>query len=57
MEWLKLLEGALASSPMALVLGFAVHRLWGKLEQKDKELAELNKARIEDLLRIAQQND
>lgn len=56
-EWHQLIQGALASSPLALVLGFACHRLWSKLEAKDAELAALNKARVEDLLQISKQND
>ncbi len=57
MEWQKLLEGALGSSPIALVLGFAVQRLWSKLEQKDAEIRELNSARVKDLIAIAARDD
>ena len=64
MEWHQLIQGALASSPLALVLAFACHRLWTKVEQKDqalaekdKEIARLSEARVQDLMRIAQQND
>jgi hypothetical protein len=56
-EWQKLLEGALGSSPIALVLGFAVQRLWSKLEQKDAEIRELNSARVKDLIAIAARDD
>jgi hypothetical protein len=52
-EWSKLIEGALTTSPMALVLGFAVWRLWQKLEAKDAEIQRLNEARAKDLLSIS----
>jgi hypothetical protein len=42
---------------MALVLGFAVHRLWSKLETKDAEIARLNDARVKDLIAIAARDD
>jgi hypothetical protein len=56
-DWETLLNGALGSSPMALVLGFAVHRLWSKLETKDAEIARLNDARVKDLIAIAARDD
>ena len=49
MEWTKLLEGALGSSPIALVLGFAVWNLWSSNQKKDAELQRLNDARVSDL--------
>jgi hypothetical protein len=56
-EWVDLLKGALGSSPIALVLGFACQRLWAKLEQKDAEIRELNSARVKDLIAIAARDD
>jgi hypothetical protein len=56
-DWQKLLEGALGSSPIALVLGFAVQRLWTKLETKDAEIARLNDARVKDLIAVAARDD
>ena len=57
MEWTKLLEGALGSSPIALVLGFGVWRLWGANQLKDAEIQRLNEARIQDMKAIASRND
>lgn len=57
MEWSKLLEGPLASTPLAAVLGFAVWNLWRKLEQKDVELKELNQQRVKDLIQVAARDD
>lgn len=57
MEWSKLLEGALGSSPIALVLGFAVWSLWGKNREQEKEIQRLNDARIADLKAIAERDD
>ena len=53
MQWENLINGALGSSPMALVLGFAVHRLWAALRERDAEIARLNEARIQDLLSVS----
>jgi hypothetical protein len=53
-EWTKLLEGALGSSPIALVLGFGVWRLWLSNQAKDAEISRINRERIEDLKQVAQ---
>jgi len=57
MEWLELLKGPLASTPIAAVLAFATWRLWLKNEAKDAEIARLNQARIDDLKEIAKLDD
>ena len=57
MEWTKLLEGALGSSPMALVLGFAVWTLWSANQKKEAEIQRLNEARIKDLIEVANRDD
>lgn len=57
MEWSKLIEGALGSSPMAMVLGFAVWTLWQSNQRKDTEIARLNDARVKDLLEVAHKSD
>lgn len=57
MEWQKLLEGALGSSPVALALGFATWSLWQKTREQEKEIARLNDARIADLKAIAERDD
>lgn len=57
MEWQTLLEGALGSSPIALVLGFATWSLWGKNREQEKEIQRLNEARISDLKAIAERDD
>jgi hypothetical protein len=56
-EWQTLLEGALGSSPIALVLGFATWSLWGKNREQEKEIQRLNEARIADLKAIAERDD
>lgn len=57
MEWLKILEGPLASTPLAGVLGFAVWNLWRKLEAKDAEIQRLNAERVKDLIQVAARDD
>lgn len=53
MEWQTLLSGALGSSPLALVLGFATWKLWARNEQKDAELKALNEQMVKMLLEVA----
>lgn len=53
MEWQTLLSGALGSSPLALVLGFACWKLWLKAEAKDVELKALNEQMVKMLLEVA----
>jgi len=57
MEWTKLLEGALGSSPIALVLGFGVWSLWQSNQKKDAEISRLNEARIQDMKQVADRED
>ena len=48
--WLQTaLQGAIGSSPVAIVLGVVAWKLWGKVEQKDKDLTDLHQARVSDL--------
>jgi hypothetical protein len=56
-EWQTLLEGALGSSPIALVLGFGVWKLWHSNQAKDAEISRLNEARIQDMKQVASRND
>lgn len=56
-EWTKLLEGALGSSPIALVLGFAVWTLWQSNQKKETEIARLNEARIKDMQEVVRKDD
>jgi hypothetical protein len=56
-EWQSLIEGALGSSPLALVLGFAVWRLWQKLEARDQEIRTLNEQCTKMLLSISRAAD
>ena len=68
MEWTRIFEGALSSSPVALILGYVSWKLWGKTEAKDAELARiakessceiarLNEARISDLKALLNEED
>lgn len=57
MRWDELLTGVLSSSPTALVMGFALVKLWNKLESKDKALEAANDARIKDLIEVAKRDD
>jgi hypothetical protein len=54
---MKLLEGALGSSPIALVLGFGVWKLWHSNQAKDAEISRLNEARVQDMKQVASRND
>jgi len=56
-EWQKFIEGALGSSPIALVLGFAVWTLWSELKASRAETKAANDARIHDLLELAKRDD
>jgi hypothetical protein len=51
------LEGVLSSSPLAIVLGFAVMQLWKSNQAKDAEIARLNQARVADLLMVSKLDD
>lgn len=53
MQWTNLLEGVLSSSPIAVVLGFAVWALWGSNQKKEMEIQRLNEARISDLIEVS----
>lgn len=57
MEWSKLIEGALGSSPLSLVLGFALYQLWQSNAKKDAEIARLNEKMVDQLLEIAHKDD
>lgn len=57
MEWHDLLKGALGSSPVALVLGFAVWKLWTKLEAKDAEIKGLNTEIRQTLIDVSRRSD
>lgn len=57
MEWLDILKGPLASSPLALVLGYACWVLWRKLESKDAQLKALNEKMVTQLLSLANRDD
>ncbi len=57
MEWLDLLKGALGSSPIAIVLGYAVHKLWAKLEAKDAEIQSLHRENRETLIAVSKRSD
>lgn len=63
MEWTKLLEGALGSSPIAVILGYVSYNLWGKLAEKDRIIGEkdlliqkLSQDRVNDLKSILSPN-
>jgi hypothetical protein len=56
-EWTSALEGVLSSSPLAIVLGFAVMQLWKSNQAKDAEIARLNQARVADLLMVSKLDD
>lgn len=48
--WLQeALKGAIASSPVAVVLAVVAWKLWTKLEAKDQQLTTLHEARVTDL--------
>ena len=53
MEWNKVIEGLIGSSPLAGGLGFACYYLAGQLKEARAEVARLNEARIADLQAIA----
>lgn len=53
MEWSSLISSALGSSPMALVLGFAVWTLWQSNQKKDAEIQRLNDKMVDALLEVA----
>lgn len=53
MEWSSLISGALGSSPMALVLGFAVWTLWQSNQKKDEQIQKLNDKMVDALLEVA----
>ncbi len=57
MEWLEILKGPLASTPVAAVLAFAVHKLWAKCEALQAQLERLNNERLADLRAIAKLDD
>lgn len=57
MEWQRLLEGVLGSSPVAMAMGFATWNLWNKTREQEKEIARLNEARIADLKAIAERGE
>lgn len=57
MEWQKIIETALASTPQSAILGFAVWRLWLKVESKDAEIRDLNAARVKDLIHVVARGD
>jgi hypothetical protein len=58
MEWLtEIGKSVAASGPLAAVLGYAVLRLWNKLEEKDKALEACRKEMIERLLELAHRDD
>lgn len=57
MEWLELLKGPLASSPLAAVLGFAVWTLWKRLEAKDAEIRSLNEEIRTTLIAVSRRSD
>jgi hypothetical protein len=56
-EWIDLVKGPLSATPMAACLGFAVHKLWAKLQEKDAEIARLNDQRVKDLIAVAARDD
>ncbi len=47
----------MATTPMAACLGFAVHTLWKKLQEKDAEIQRLHEARVKDLIAVAARDD
>jgi hypothetical protein len=58
--WDQILNSLFTASPLAGVLGYVGYKLWGKLAEKDKviaekdqEISDLNDRRIRDLKRIA----
>ena len=57
MEWQSLLGTALGSTPLAAVLGFAVWRLWAKVEAKDAELKALNERFMTILIEVSKLSD
>jgi len=56
-DWQNLISGALGSSPLALVLGFATWSLWQANQRKDAEIARLNDQRVKDLIAVAARDD
>lgn len=57
MEWLEILKGPLASTPVAAVLAFAVWKLWAKCEALQADLKKVNEDRLDDLRAIAKLDD
>jgi hypothetical protein len=56
-EWIDLLKGPLSTTPMAACLGYAVHTLWKKLQERDAEIARLNEQRVKDLIAVVARDD
>lgn len=52
MEWQSVVSSLIGSSPATALCVLAVRALWQRLEERDKALAEANRARVEDLRAI-----
>lgn len=57
MEWLEILKGPLAASPVAAVLGFGCWTLWKELKEVRAELKQSHADRLQDLKQIAKLDD
>ena len=57
MEWQKLLEGAIGSSPLAVVLGYVACKLWATVREKDAEIRRLNDQTLRMLTAVSRVSD
>ncbi len=64
MTWDAIISGLLGSSPLAGAMGVACWKLWEKvntkekvIEDKDRQIAALNEARLSDLKAMLKQDD
>lgn len=52
MEWQSIVSSLIGSSPATALCVLAIRALWKRLEDRDAEISDLNRARIEDLRQI-----
>lgn len=52
MEWDSIVASLIGSSPATALCVMAIRALWKRLEERDEQLAEANRARVEDLRAI-----
>jgi hypothetical protein len=51
-EWQSVVSSLIGSSPATALCVLAIRALWKRLEERDEELAQANRARVEDLRAI-----